>query len=418
MGENTMLRLLAALGGLPAFPAPLGVGTPNLGNRRRFLRRARGVLRRRVLTNNGPLVREFERRVADLVGVRHCVATHSATAGLQVAARALGLSGEVVIPAFTFIATAHALHWQGITPVFADIDRETHNLDPAAIERALSPRTTGILGVHLWGRPCDVEALAALARRRGLKLLFDAAHALGCSHRGRMVGTFADAEVFSFHATKVVNSVEGGAVVTNHDDLAEEMRLMRNFGFAGNDRVVCAGINGKMDELSAAMGLTSLESFDEFLAVNRRNYELYARGLAGIPGVRLAPYDDRERANRHYVVLEVDEQAAGCGRDLLMGALWKDNIMARRYFFPGCHLLEPYRSSAQGRVRLPETEWLAGRVLQLPTGTAVRPADVAVICDSVRAAVVSAPLLRRRLGPGDIDFGRMGAIPGGQRNAS
>src|SRR5262249_30095257 len=154
----------------------------------------------------------------------------------------------------------------------------------------ITPRTTGIVGVHVWGRPCDVEGLAGVARRHGLGLLFDAAHALGCSHRGRMVGNFGRAEVFSFHATKFLNTVEGGDVVTNDDDLAAEARLMRNFGFAGYDQVVHVGTNGKMSEVSAAMGLTGLESWDEFIAANERNYQQYREELADVPGLSLVTY--------------------------------------------------------------------------------------------------------------------------------
>jgi dTDP-4-amino-4,6-dideoxygalactose transaminase len=389
---------LAIFGSPPSFSDRLCVGTPNLGDKERFLQRVNGILDRRILTNDGPLVRELERKVAEAVGVRHCVATRSATAGLQIAVRALGLSGEVIVPAFTFIATAHVLGWQGIKPVFGDIDRDTHNLDPAAVERMISPRTTGILGVHLWGRACDVDALTDVARRHGLRLLFDAAHAFGCTRAGRRVGSFGEAEVFSFHATKFINSLEGGAVVTNNDELAEKMRLMRNFGFEDYDRVVCLGINGKMDEVSAAMGLTSLESFEEFLSVNRRNYDEYARGLAGIPGIRLVPYDDRERCNRQYVVLEVDEPVSGIDRDLLMRVLWEENVLARRYFYPGCHRMEPYGSSPpDAGYALPETERLAGRILQLPAGTAVGRAEVAAVCSLVRASVARGPLIRRYL---------------------
>ena len=391
-------RPLALFGSPPAFPQSLCVGTPNIGDRGSFLRRVNGILDRRILTNDGPLVRELEGKVADAAGVRHCVATQSATAGLQIAVRALGLSGEVIVPAFTFIATAHALGWQGIKPVFSDIDRHTHNLDPAAVERMISPRTTGILGVHLWGRPCNVDALAAIARRHGLKLLFDAAHAFGSTCAGRKVGSFGEAEVFSFHATKFINALEGGAVVTNNDELAEKMRLMRNFGFEDYDRVVCLGINGKMDEVAAAMGLTSLESSEDFLTVNRHNHDVYARGLAGIPGIRLIRSDDAEQCNRQYVVLEVDEQASELSRDELLRVLWEENVRARRYFYPGCHRMEPYCSSPpETGFALPETERLAGRILQLPAGNAIGPAEIAVVCDLIRTAVAHGPRIRRYL---------------------
>jgi len=389
---------LAVCGGEPAFAEPLHVGRPNLGDRGKLLARINDLLDRRWLTNDGPYLREFERRLADLAGVRHCLAVSNATVGLEIAIRALGLAGEVILPSFTFIATAHALRWQGLTPVFADIDPRTHNLDPARVEVLITPRTTAVIGVHLWGRPCEVEALGEIAGRRGLRLIFDAAHALGCSRRGRTVGGFGDAEVFSFHATKFCNSFEGGAVATDDDALAARIGLMRNFGFAGYDQVVELGTNGKMSEVAAAMGLTSLEGMDEFIAANRRHHGQYREELRALPGVEVLTYDEAERNNYQYLVVEVDEARAGIGRDQLVRVLWAENVIARRYFYPGCHRQEPYRTLDPGAgCRLPVTERVSARVLLLPTGTAVGPGEVAAVCGIIRTAVAHAPTLRERL---------------------
>src|ERR1051325_9852974 len=179
-----ILDELAIFGGRPAFEQTLHVGRPNIGDRRKFASRVDDILDRRWLTNDGPYVSEFEQRIIELTGVKHCIVTCNATIALEIAIRALGLKGEVIVPSFTFIATAHALQWQEITPVFCDIDPHTHTLDPRLIERMITPRTTGILGVHLWGRPCDTEALSEIALRRRLDVLFDASHAFGCSHGG------------------------------------------------------------------------------------------------------------------------------------------------------------------------------------------------------------------------------------------
>jgi dTDP-4-amino-4,6-dideoxygalactose transaminase len=213
-----------------------------------------------------------------------------------------------------------------------------------------------------------------------------------------MIGALGDAEVFSFHATKFLNSGEGGAVTTDDDELARRVRLMRNFGFAGYDEVVYVGTNGKMNELSAAMGLTSLDAMDEFIAANRANHAAYAAALDGIPGVSLLPYDDRERSNHQYVVVEVEEAEAGLTRDELQQVLQAEQVMARRYFYPGVHRMEPYRSYfPQAGLVLPETERLTRRVLTLPTGTAVDAAIVQSICDVIRLAVQHAPQVRERL---------------------
>ncbi|HZT60173.1 MAG TPA: aminotransferase class I/II-fold pyridoxal phosphate-dependent enzyme [Pyrinomonadaceae bacterium] len=389
---------LAIFGGTPAFREKLHVGRPNIGDRGRLLERINNVLDSRWLTNGGPYVQEFERRIAEFVGVKHCVAMCNATVAIEIAIRALGLSGEVIAPSFTFVATAHALQWQQITPIFCDVDPDTHNLDPRRVEELITPRTTGIIGVHLWGRACEVEALAEIAERRGLGLLYDSAHAFGCSHRGRMIGGFGDAEVFSFHATKFLNSMEGGAVVTGDDELAKKIRLMKNFGFGGLDSVVHVGTNGKMSEVSAATGLTSLESMDEFVAVNRSNYGRYGENLAGTRGVRLLAYDAAEKSNYQYIVLEIDEDEAGVSRDELARVLWAENVLARRYFYPGCHRMEPYRSYfPHAGLLLPETERLTGRVLVLPNGTSVGAHDVDLICEIIRLVVENRGEFRARL---------------------
>ena len=363
---------------------PLYVGRPNIGGREVFLQRVEDILDRRWLSNNGKYVQQFEAKIAEMLGVRNCVAMCNATVGLEIAIRALGLSGEVILPSFTFIASAHALQWQQITPVFCDIDPQTHNLDAAKVEALITPRTTAIMGVHLWGRSCDVAALQDIATRHGLKLIFDAAHAFGCSHNGRMIGGFGDAEVFSFHATKFINTLEGGMVTTNDDELALKIRRMKNFGFTGYDQVESIGTNGKMNEISAAMGLTNLESMTEFVAINRAHYQHYKEGLADLPGVSVMPYDESERCNYQYVVLEVEETKAGISRDELVDRLHSRGIIARRYFHPGCHRMEPYATIFPDAGRnLPVTQSLSNRLLCLPTGSAVTPEDVKRICNLV-----------------------------------
>lgn len=399
MDAKTRLSDLAIFGQPPAFAEALHVGRPNVGNRQVLLRRINDLLDRRWLTNNGPYVRELEQRIADLVGVRHCVLTSSGTLALELTIRASGMTGEVIVPSYTFVATAHALQWLGITPVFCDIDPQTHNIDPVHLERRLTPRTSGIIGVHLWGRPCDTEALTQIAQRHDLALLFDAAHAFGCSHRGRMVGGFGLAEIFSFHATKFFNTFEGGAVTCNDDDLAKKLRLMRNFGFAGMDTVIALGSNAKMSEIAAAMGLTLLDDLDGLIEQNRHNYRLYREQLRDVPGITLLRYDETAANNYQYIVLEVDESLSGFGAADLVDVLRAENVYARRYFYPGCHRMEPYRSQAArtGDPHLPATERVASRVLCLPTGTAVGAREVSAICDLIRLSVREGPTLRSRL---------------------
>jgi dTDP-4-amino-4,6-dideoxygalactose transaminase len=389
---------LAIFGGAPLFTDKLHVGRPNVGDRDAFLRRMQQVLDNRWFTNNGPLVQEFERRVSDLTGAEHCIAICNATVALEIAIRALDLMGEVIVPSFTFIATAHALQWQQITPVFCDIGPNGHNIDPHRVEELITPRTSGIIGVHLWGEPCDVEALQELAERNRLKLLFDAAHAFGCAHNGRMIGNFGAAEVFSFHATKFMNSFEGGMIATNDAALAHRIRLMTNFGFEGFDNVVYIGTNGKMTEASAAMGLTNLEAMEGFVTRNRENHDTYSAALAGIAGVHILPVCGRDRRNYQYVVLEIDADELGLDRDELLQILWAENVLARRYFYPGCHRMQPYRDRfPHAHFLLPRTEALTGRILVMPTGTAVDTAAVEQICAVVRLVAGNAGSIRRRV---------------------
>jgi dTDP-4-amino-4,6-dideoxygalactose transaminase len=364
----------------------LYVGRPNIGDRERFLERVNGILDRRWLSNDGPLLKEFEEKVAGFLGVKNVVAMCNATVALEIACRALDLKGEVIVPSYTFVATAHALQWQEITPVFCDMNPATHNIDPTKIERLITPRTTGIVGVHVWGRGCETEVIEEIAAKRNLKVMYDASHGFGCTKGGRMLGTFGECEVFSFHATKFLNCLEGGAVVTNNDDLAEKMRLMRNFGFVDFDKVVYLGVNGKMSEIHAAMGLTNFEAMDEIISVNRRNYEAYKAGLAELPGISVIDYDPAELNNYQYIVIEVDPEVCRRNRDQIVEALHANNIIARKYFWPGCHKMEPYRSlQPNAGLLLAETERVAARVIVLPTGQSITAEIVADICSIINS---------------------------------
>jgi dTDP-4-amino-4,6-dideoxygalactose transaminase len=389
------IKDLALYGGDPLFREKLHVGRPNMGNREVLLQRINQALDRKWFSNAGPFVQEFEAAIAKYCGVKHCMAMCNATVALEIASRALGLKGEVIIPSFTFIATAHSLQWQEITPVFCDIRTSDFTIDPSRIEELITPRTTGIMGVHLWGRPCDVLAIEQIARKRNLKVLYDASHAFGCTSHGRMVGSFGDAEVFSFHATKFLNTLEGGAVVTNDDDLAKKIRLMKNFGFGGYDEVIYIGTNGKMNEFSAATGLTNLEALDGFIAANKRNYELYRNELKDVPGVHFVEYNEREKCNYQYVVIIIDETITGIDCGTLVKLLHAENILVRRYFYPGCHLMEPYKSYfPHSKLMLPNTEKYSPRVMCLPTGTSIGGEEVGEISAIIKFLLINSPNIK------------------------
>ncbi|MEP7063048.1 MAG: DegT/DnrJ/EryC1/StrS family aminotransferase [Betaproteobacteria bacterium] len=375
---------LAINGASPLFDQPVHVGRPNIGDRQHFNALADEMFDRHWLSNDGPLVKRFEKELCDFLKVRHCIAMCNGTIALEIAIRALDLRGEVIVPSYTFIATAHALQWQEITPVFADIDPSTQMLDPASVRKMITPRTTGILGVHLWGRPAPVEALQALADNNGLKLMFDASHGFSCTHRGVPLGNFGQCEVFSFHATKFFNTFEGGAVVTNNDELASKMRLMRNFGFVDYDKVIYPGTNGKLTEIAAAMGLTNLADLDKFVDANKRNYSQYRTALASVEGVKVLEFNANEKNNYQYIVIEVSP-AYRTSRDDLVKILQAENILARKYFWPGCHNMEPYKSYyPNAGMLLPNTSMVAGRVVVLPTGSAIGESEIAAITNVIR----------------------------------
>lgn len=393
--QKTSVDELAIFGGTPLFREYLHVGRPNVCSQEEILAGMRDVLEARWLTNNGPRVREFERRIAKISRVKHCVAMCNGTTALEIAIRAAKLTGEVIVPSFTFVATAHVLQWMGITPIFCDIDKN-FCLDPERVEELITPRTTGIIGVHLWGQTCNVEALSAICERRHLALLFDAAHAFGCSRDGVMVGGFGRAEVFSFHATKFVNTFEGGAVVTDDDEFADSCRAMRNFGFSGEDEVSSLGINGKMNEIEAVMGLVSLDHIDEIIATNRSNYLEYRKGLGGIPGVTLINYEEKNRNNYQYIAIEIGK-SAGVSREILHTLLQTEGILVRRYFYPGCHRMEPYRSLYPGTEHhLPQTERACAHMLCLPTGTAIGLEEIRTICAFLNFAVENSAEIQAR----------------------
>jgi len=388
-------RRLAVCGGQPQFADPKYVGTPTIPDRTVLHARLDRMLDTRRLSNDGPFVQELEDRLRRLNDGVEVVTVCNATVGMQLLLKALDVAGEVLLPSFTFIATAHACLWEGLEPVFVDVDRTTHTIDPTAVEAGLSDRTAAIVGVHVWGRMCKVRELDTIARDRGIPLIFDAAHAVGCSYEGLPMGRHGTASVVSFHATKFVQSLEGGAILTPDRDLADRLRLLRNFGFQGYDNVVALGTNAKMNEFCAAMGLGSLEGLDALVGTNIANRSACRESLAGLPGLRLYEYDEQERNNFQYLIVEVDPRACPLSRDELVQVLHAENVIARRYFTPGCHRSGPYRDMPRRKSeRLPVTEQLCDTLLALPTGAGVTTTDIEAIGTIIRTAIESADLVR------------------------
>ena len=358
--------LPAILGGSPTFPHGLPFVRPVVPELEPLLGEMRKILESGMLTN-GPYVRELERRAAEYIGVRHCIAVASCTAGLMLLIRAAELSGDVVLPSFTFAATAHAVAWNGLRPLFADVDPGTLTLSAASARHAVGVRTSAILATHTFGTPCDVEGLSEVARSNGIRLFFDAAHAFGSRHGREAIGGFGDAEVFSLSPTKVLTAAEGGIIATKDDVLAERCRIGRDYGNPGDYDCRFVGLNARMSEVHAAIALASLEGLDR--RVERRNElaSLYRaaleRGTSGIsfPAV---PAGDRSTFKDFTILVDAERfgiDAAGLGR-----ALAAEGIETRRYYVPPVHTMRAYRATANHNGGLPVTEAIAEQVTTLP----------------------------------------------------
>jgi dTDP-4-amino-4,6-dideoxygalactose transaminase len=352
----------------------LYVGCPNLGDKQVFLGWVDKIWKSKRLSNDGPIVQEFEKQVQEFLGVNHAIAVCNATTGLQILANAVfGSYSRVYVPSFTFAATVYALDWAGFVPDFVDVELDTHNIIPIVS----SPKHP-IVATHLWGRPCRIDVL----QNNVTPLIFDAAHAFGCSYKGVKIGNFGHGEVFSFHATKFINSFEGGMITTNNPETAEKCRLLRNFGFEGYDNSTIVGINGKMSEIHAAMGLCSLASFDRFVECNRNNYHEYVEKLYDLGGLNIVRQTGTDNTpNYQYMVLEVKRN-----RDKILEALWAEGIYARRYFYPGVHRMAHYKAM---NISLPNTEALAEKVLVLPSGVSTTSKDITKICKIIRKEITS-----------------------------
>lgn len=374
---------LAILGGTPKFERPLPVGQLYFPAWKEYEATFRDIFARQYYTNHGPLAEELERRLESFLGVRHAICVVNATIGLIMVAEALGLKNKVVTPAFTFIATAQALEWANLRPVFCDVDPATHHLTPGTIAVHLDEDVSGILGVNLWGGSCDQSALQALADERRLQLFYDSAHAFGCDVGETPIGRFGAAEVFSFHATKVFSSAEGGCVTTNDDDLAKRLRNIRSSYGAGPPVQVAKTSNGRMSEAQAAIGLLSLDNFSRIVARNEELFELYCKGLADIDGLRLVAPVNVTRSNFQYAVVEVDEVEFGLSRDQLLLALRAEHVIARRYFFPGAHRCVPWVDQ-NPRPALPNTDLLCRKVIQFPIGAFVSSHHIEVLITLLR----------------------------------
>lgn len=391
-------RQPAVLGGTPRFAAPLYVTRPRLPRRTPVAPLLDSVLESRWLTNDGAMVRRFEGLLRLRLGVGFCASFCNGTIGLLAALRALDLEGEVITTPFTFPASVHAIAWSGLTPVFCDVDAATFNLDPARAEDLVSARTSALLPVHVFGNPCDVQTIDALARRRGLRVVYDAAHAFGVVSHGVPIGCWGDLSMFSFHATKLFHTAEGGAVTAAADGLAGRIRSLRNFAIVDEETVDGIGINGKLSELHAALGVAMLDEVDDEIRARAALAARYRERLGGIAGLSFQRQAPETASNHAYFVALVDADGFGLSRDQLHAALKAENVVCRKYFFPLCSDNPAYRHlPSAAPERLPNAHRLAAGVLCFPLHGDLSADDVDAIADAVLAARDAAPAVRRRL---------------------
>ncbi len=389
----------ALLGAPPAFDRPLPVGQLYFSSWERYEEAFQGIFERQYYTEYGPLNRRLEEKLQQFLGVRHAICVTNATVGLMMVADAMGLSGKVILPGFTFIASAQSLSWAGLEPVFCDVNPDTHQLDLDQVDALIDKNVSAIMGVHLWGGACEPKALAELAGARGVQLYFDAAHAFGCEVDGVRIGNFGRAEVFSFHATKILSAAEGGCICTNDDELAARLRTMRSSAGADKPAEVTRTVNGRMSEAQCAIALMSLEDFPANRQNNETLFRLYETRLAAIPGLHLVRPSGVNISNYQYLVCRVDESKFGLSRDLLIALLKAENVNARRYFYPGLHRSIPYAQDFPEYLdRLPNTDNLSASCIQLPIGALVSAHGVECICSILDRAHQAAPSIRGRYG--------------------
>ncbi len=366
-------------GDSPAFKNPLHVAQVNLPPWEQLESSFRGIFARQYFANNGPLVRELDTAIADTLGVNYAVCVTNGTLAIALLARALELTGDVIVPAFTFPATVQGLLWAGLNPVYCDVDPDTHMLTAALVEPLIDSKTVAVMGVNLWGKVGDISNLETLCSQHGLALIFDSCHAFACGHGKCMVGGAGRGEAFSFHATKVLNAAEGGCITTNDPEMAARLKTMRCFHPSETFATVPLRFNAKMSEAQAALALLSLEQLDANIHANKSRYQAYVSGLKGMPGIRLV--EPAEPGNYQYIVICIDRHDFGLSRDALMYVLAGENILCRRHFYPGAHQVVP----AKGRLpELPVTELLCQTVMQLPNGQQMALNDVNRVCETIR----------------------------------
>lgn len=361
------------------------VTSPLLPDLQEFIPYLEDIWDRKWVTNNGFYHKELEKKLAEYLGVEFISLFTNGTLPLITALQALDIHGEVITTPYSFVATTHSLLWNGIKPVFVDIDPKTCNLDPEKIEAAITEKTTAIMPVHCYGIPCDVEKIQAIAEKYNLKVIYDAAHTFGVKINGKSILEYGDMSTLSFHATKVYNTLEGGALVVRSAEMKQKIDFLKNFGFAGETTVLAPGINSKMDEVRAAFGLLNLKQVDQAIDARKVISDLYREGLKDVEGVRLLAEPQGVRNNYSYFPIFIEEKEYGMSRDALYFKLQEENIFGRRYFYPLISQFMMYKDLESARPEnIPVATRIAEEVLCLPIYYGLENQDVERIIEIIK----------------------------------
>jgi len=356
---------------------PITVTSPFIPPLEEFTPYLKDIWERKWLTNNGHYHQKLEQALCEYLKVPYISLFTNGTIPLICALQALRITGEVITTPFSFVATTHSLWWNGIKPVFVDIEPETCNIDPEKIEAAITPRTTAIMPVHVYGNPCDIDSIQKIADKYGLKVIYDAAHAFGVEKDGVSVVNAGEISTLSFHATKVYNTIEGGALVCHSAEMKQRIDYLKNFGFADETTVVAPGINGKMDELRSAFGLLNLNYVSEAIEVRRKIAALYQGGLSDIKGIRLQNELPGLKQNYSYFPIFVDAEKYGMSRDELYFKMREMGIYGRRYFYPLISDFPTYQGlDSAHKNNLPVASRIADQVICLPIHHELTESDV------------------------------------------
>ncbi|OIP38088.1 hypothetical protein AUJ95_07220 [Candidatus Desantisbacteria bacterium CG2_30_40_21] len=368
------------LGGNPILKQPIPIARPTLPEINEIQDEFWQIYNSEMVTNSG-FVQRFEERVADYLEVKEAVCVSSCTSGLMLVMKALELTGEVILPSFTFFASGHALLWNNLVPVFVDCSPLTYNLNPEIIQECITPNTTAIMAVHIFGNPVEIEPIQRVATDNNLKLIFDSAHAIGTRYKGKLVGSFGDAEVFCLSPTKVLTAIEGGIITTNDQSLAKKLRMGRDYGNSGNYDCEFLGLSARMEEFNALIGLKGLEHIEETVAKRSRLKDIYQENIYQIPGISFQQIDVGNTSSYKDLSIIIKKDEFGLDRDQLAYALDMEGITTRKYFYPPLHQQILY--SRYQQYPLPATEFVSNNILCLPLYSHMEEKIVQDICQAI-----------------------------------